>query len=274
MDNFELAERKYWNNYWNSKSLPVEIRKTKNSLYLNEILNIFDGYLPKNNHLSILEIGGAPGQYLAYMHNNFGYDIHCLDYSDIGCRKTEENFKLLNIQGKVYQEDLFSEFLPLPQFDIVYSLGFVEHFSDLKTAIHKHLNLLKPGGILLVGVPNFLGINHFFLKRLAPELLSKHNLLTMDITNWKSFEDKFNLKPLFRGYVGGFEPRIFKRCENKNILNGILKMVVKILDISFHRHFKILRKYNARYISGYAMGIYKKPSAEPGQAGKIATKAQ
>jgi len=23
MDNFELAERKYWNNYWNSKSLPI-----------------------------------------------------------------------------------------------------------------------------------------------------------------------------------------------------------------------------------------------------------
>ena len=66
MDNDELTERKYWNNYWNSKSLPVEIRKTKNSLYLNEILNIFDDYLPKNNHLSILEIGGAPGQYLVY----------------------------------------------------------------------------------------------------------------------------------------------------------------------------------------------------------------
>ena len=260
MENDELTERKYWNNYWNSKSLPVEIRKTKNSLYLNEILNIFDDYLPKNNHLSILEIGGAPGQYLAYMHNNFGYDIHCLDYSDIGCRKTEENFKILNIQGKVYQEDLFSEYLPLPQFDIVYSLGFVEHFSDLKAVIHKHLNLLKPGGILLVGVPNFLGINHFFLKRLAPGLLSKHNLLTMDIINWKSFEDKFNLKPLFRGYVGGFEPRILNRCENKNIVNCLLKIIVRMLDYSFHRHFKVLRKYNSRYVSGYAMGIYKKPS--------------
>ena len=175
MDNYDLADRKFWNDYWKGKPLPVEIKRTKNSLYLNQILNILDEYLPKNNHLSILEIGGAPGQYLAYMHKNFGYDIHCLDYSDIGCRKTEENFRLLNIQGKVYQENLFSEDLALPQFDIVYSMGFIEHFSDVQAVIQNHLKLIKPGGILLVGVPNFLGINLFFLKRLAPELVSKHN---------------------------------------------------------------------------------------------------
>lgn len=34
-------------------------------------------------------------------------------------------------------------------FDIVYSLGFVEHFEDLNIVIKKHTELLKPAGILL-----------------------------------------------------------------------------------------------------------------------------
>jgi len=261
MDNYDLAEQRFWNNYWKGISLPTEYKKKREKLYLNEILKIFDEYLTINNQWSILEIGGAPGQYLSYMHKNFGYDIHCVDYSDIGCLKTKENFNLLNIPGTVYHEDIFSKNLSLPLFDIVYSLGFIEHFSDLNAVIQTHLKLLKPGGILLLGVPNFLGVNHFFLKRLAPKLLSKHNLTTMDLHNWKGFEDEFNLKPLFKEYVGGFEPRILKKCEHKNLLNGILKVIVKVLDKILHTHFKILRKYNSRYFSGYMMGVYKKPSA-------------
>ncbi|MCD6098735.1 class I SAM-dependent methyltransferase [bacterium] len=256
----KLTKRAYWDNCWEKISLPVEIKKSPKTPYLNEILSIFDKYMPKNEQLSILEIGGAPGQYLAYMHSNFGYEVHCLDYSEIGCKKTKENFKLLNIRGNVYQEDIFSKELNLPSFDIVYSLGFIEHFSDLDTVIQKHLELLKPGGILLIGAPNLRGINHWFLKRLAPQRLYKHNLSAMDISNWKSFEEKFKLKPLFKGYIGGFEPGILHTCEKKSFSNLILLTVVKLLCFCFNsRPFRIFRRLNSKYYSGYVIGVYKKP---------------
>lgn len=237
----------------------MEVKKSKDSLYLNEILNIFDTYLPKDNHLSILEIGGSPGQYLIYMHRQFGYKIHCLDYSEIGCVKTRENYELLNIHGEIYQQDLFSEHHNLPLFDIVYSLGFIEHFSNLSLVIEKHLGLLKQNGVLIIGAPNFLGINHWFLKRLAPELLSKHNLETMDISNWTSFEKEFGLKIVFKGYVGGFEPQIFNRRERKSFWNSMLKSVTRNLSSVLTHHLKALRKFNSRYFSGYVMGVYQKP---------------
>ncbi len=231
-----LTEKADWDDEWNKVTLPIEIKRIKGS-GINELLDIFDKYLPKNDDLSILEIGGAPGGFLVYMYKNFGYKIHAVDYSKIGCIKMKDNFNLLNIPVTIYQKDIFSKDSNLPIYDIVYSLGFIEHFIDLNRVVQKHLELLKPGGILLIGTPNFLGINYFFLKRIAPKLLSKHNLPTMDISNWKEFENRFNIEPLFRGYLfamGRIGP------EKKTIFNKILITIWRIIDDVFY----ILRLFN------------------------------
>ncbi len=256
----KLTEESYWNEYWENIQLPLAVKKTREHLYLNEILKIFDQYLPKRDGWKVLEIGGSPGQYLIYVHNNFGYEVHSLDYSQAGCQKTAENFRLLNIEGKIYNRDIFEDLSDLPRFDVVFSLGFIEHFSNLSSIVQKHLELLKPDGILLLGAPNFLGINHLFLKRLTPRLLSMHNLKTMDITAWRQFEEEFKLRTIFKGYIGGFEPLVFNRWENKSIFNFFLKGIAKILLMIFHSHFKALRKYNSKYLSGYLMGVYQKPA--------------
>ena len=257
----KLTEKQYWDNYWKAIDLPLEIKRENSAPNIIAELGIFEKNLPKGN-LSILEIGGAPGQYLAWFHKNLGYEITCFDYSSVGCEKTKENFKLLNIPGEVVQGDLFSDEVELSQFDIVCSFGFIEHFTDLEGVVAKHLKFLKPGGILLLGVPNFLGINHLFLKRLAPDLLSGHNLKSMDANSWNSFENKFHLEVLFKNYVGGFEPAVFLKQEKKSFVNNSLFFVARLLNRVFHNNFKWLRKYNSKNTSGYLMGIYRKPKLD------------
>jgi len=252
-----LTERKFWDDYWDGLKIPAEIKRSDTNFLLNEELNVFEKYLPKKT-LSAIEIGGAPGQYLAYLKKEFGYKIHSLDYSEKGCEKTIENFKLLGIQGEVFQKDLFSDLSGLPEFDLVFSMGFIEHFEDLKLVIKKHLILLKPGGILMIGMPNYRGINRFFLKHLAPENLSMHNLKTMDIKTWKDFEKELNLKPVFKGYIGGFEPMTFLLRENKNYFSNLLFFIARTLNFIFHSRLKFLRKFNSVYTSGYIFGIYNK----------------
>lgn len=250
-----LTKQIYWEECWNKINLPAERKKTKRNSFGNEILKTFERFLPKDSNLSILEIGGAPGQYLAYFAKNLHYKIYSLDYSVIGCEKTKENFDRLNLKAVVYQKDLFSDNLSnLPLFDIVYSLGFIEHFSDLELVIEKHLQLLKPRGILLIGTPNFLGINHWLLKKLNPEQLSIHNLSCMDIKKWETFEKCFNLKVLFKGYIGGFEPRSFIR-KSKGVMFYFLAGIGRIFDYII----RPLRVPNSKYWSGYVIGIYKKP---------------
>lgn len=253
-----LTEMEFWDKYWDRYELPVEI-KPSDSLYTAAILEIFDRFLPPGRGRSILEIGGSPGQFLAYMHRRHGYDVHCLDYSPIGCEKTRQNFALLGIPAQVHERDLFAGSADLPLFDVVYSLGFVEHFTDLTGTVEKHLALLKPGGILVIGVPNLLGVNHWFLKRLAPGLLAQHHLHTMDLANWTHFEEEFRLSRLFKEYVGGFEPGVFNKLERRTISNRIFKMGAKALHHLLKRRLKFVRRFNSKRFSGYALGVFVKP---------------
>ena len=253
-----LTEKSYWDDVWHGVKLPAEIKRSDNNLLLNRELDVFEKYLPKEA-LSILEIGGAPGQYLAYFYKQFGYQIHCLDYSEAGCEKTLKNFEYLNIKGQVYHADLFSGELDLPKFDIVFSMGFIEHFTDLDLVVGKHLQYLKPGGTLILGIPNFLGINKLFLKSLAPGMLSKHNLSTMDISQWKAFEAHYRLETIFKNYIGGFEPMTFLIKEKNSFWNSVLFLKARFLNKIFHQHFSVLRNFNSKYFSAYAIGIYRKP---------------
>ncbi len=261
MSNKKLTEREFWENYWkNREQNAVEIKRTKKTLSTNCLLDVFDKYLPVNENFHALEIGGAPGQYLIYMHRHFKYHVHSLDYSDIGNRQTVKNLSNVNIEVKVYEKDLFAGNLTegLPRFDLVYSLGFIEHFENVTEVVKKHIDLLKPGGILLLGVPNLRGIYRWFLKQTAPEHLSIHNLETMKIENWERFERELGFKPIFRNYIGGFEPLVMKKLEIKNPWTYSLNFMVKILMFIFSFNFSFLRKYNSAKWSGYLIGVYQK----------------
>ena len=258
MKQSRLTNQTYWDDSWDKIKLPVEIKKSKN-LYLNEILSIFDRVLRKDNNTSVLEIGGAPGQYMIYMARNFHYKISALDFSSVGCKKMRSNLRLLHVKGRIYRKDLLKDNISsLPKFDVVYSLGFIEHFSNLEKIIAKHLELLKPGGILIIGTPNFLGINHWILKVICPEKLHKHNLYSMDIKNWTRFENKFKLKKILKGYVGGFEPKMYS-YEKKSFLNLLIYLFFLGVRIIITDRVKFIRKFNSKYWSGYVIGVYEKP---------------
>ncbi len=261
MSEKKLTEQNYWEKYWESREeLAVEIKRTPGALSVNSILNVFDKYLPVNENFHALEIGGAPGQYLIYMHKKFKYHVHSLDYSKIGNEQTVKNLKAAGIEVKVYEKDLFAENFAqdIPKFDVVYSLGFIEHFENLNEVVKRHVNLLKPGGILLLGVPNLRGIYKFFLKQTAPAHLAIHNLNAMDIANWARFESEFNLKPIFKNYVSGFEPLVMKKLEARDLWALFLNLIVKTLMMIFSFNFAFLRKINSKYWSGYLIGIYRK----------------
>ena len=80
----KLTEKEYWENYWKTIQLPLEIKRENCAPNISAELDVFERYLPKAK-LSALEIGGAPGQYLAWFHKTLGYEVSCLDYSDEGC---------------------------------------------------------------------------------------------------------------------------------------------------------------------------------------------
>jgi SAM-dependent methyltransferase len=254
----ELTTKEYWDARWEKVKLPVAVNKSDTRFVTRELIRLFDHHLPHREGLSILEIGGAPGKWLAYFKKYFHYDIHALDYSEAGCQKIKENFDLLHLNVSIYRKNILTDDLSdVPRCDIVCSFGFIEHFSDLNLIIEKHLDLLKQDGILVLGVPNFLGITERVLQRTAPRMLTTHNLQAMDIKTWKRFEDKYQLKSLFKGYIGGFDLHNCRRCELRTPLNRLIRIFFKTL-IRVTRKIPPLRKCNTRYWSPYVLLVYKK----------------
>jgi len=258
MSSAPLTDAAYWDRYWDRISVPRERRRQPREFYVNAILDVFDRYLPADPSMTAAEIGGAPGQYLAYLHRSRGYQITCIDFSDAGCRKTRENFRLLGIVGDVIRADITEDVGALPTFDVVYSLGLIEHFVDRALVVGQHVRLVRPGGYLVLGVPNFQGVTGWFMRTLQPNLYATHEISAMDLDGWHAFEDRFGLHVEWKDYLGGFEPNIFaRRRESRRLGTVVPYAAAKILDACLTHRLGFLRRFNGAAWSGYAMAVYR-----------------
>lgn len=256
-----LTTPEYWNDYWQGHELPAEVRKG-DSLHIDELLKVFEEHLPRGESKTALEIGGAPGRYLAFMHRCLGYEVSVLDYSERGCRMAKKNFELLGIPAAVHLGDLFNSADLLPRFDLVFSLGLIEHFSDPERVVAAHLRYLRPGGTLMLGSPNFLGVNRAIVRRLAPSLLESLEAEVTSAKRWSLFDPTFGLSRVFLGYVGGFEPLVAGRCESNRLWDRVLwSSLGQLARVLHHPATRPLRRVNSKWWSGYLLAIYRSPAA-------------
>lgn len=143
---------------------------------------------------------------MAFCATELGFRVSGIDYSHAGLVATEHNLTLLGVEGgQVTAGDFFS-IEPEPKYDVVISLGFVEHFDDPDAVVARHLAWLRPGGRLVVGVPNFRGIYEQIQRVLDVEVLRKHNLSTMDTEWFHRTAAKAGVKVISVGFLGSFEP--------------------------------------------------------------------
>jgi hypothetical protein len=120
------------------------------------------------------------------------------------------------------------------------------------------MDLVAPGGILLLGAPNLYGINGLLLRLLSPSFLSKHQVEVTYRERWDRFENELQLTRLFRGYLGGFDAGIFWRCESRRLGKRLLHQALFRLGRGLERPaLRFLRRPNARYWSAYIVGVYR-----------------
>jgi 2-polyprenyl-3-methyl-5-hydroxy-6-metoxy-1,4-benzoquinol methylase len=251
-----LTSVEYWNSYWSSSQRPTKIDFSRNFGH-NEILANLVQFVPTGTDVSVAEIGGAPGSYLEFVMRQCNVRGTIVDYSKIGCEQAREYFAHLNLDVEIIESDLSTVVALGRKFDVVYSLGFIEHFVNVSEIVDLHAKLVRPGGILILGCPNFRGINGWFLRRLAPELLATHNMEVMDSRSWDKFESSSNLSTLRKGYLGGFEPRVFYRSEFRNLKTFLLKSVAGFLVVLTRP--RVFKLHNRWWFSQYLMGVYRIP---------------
>lgn len=236
--NINLAEKSFWEsiNKTNEYAKPLHD-------------NIIIKWLSKHHNVhvenkSCIEIGCFPGRYLTFF-GDLGYELNGIDIID---RTSSELPSWLIGQGYKVGEFITSDFLEYnfnKKYDLVYSLGFIEHFTDWESVIIKHADLVKPGGILIIETPNFKGIVQRLLHIiLDKENYKRHNIWSMDPLKWeKVLGNEFSIT--YSGYFYGFDFWVEK--QRRNVFQ---KLILKILFKTLPTIKKAI-KMNSKYFSPF-----------------------
>ena len=250
----ELTEVKFWDEYWANCKLPNTVDYSFSferclAQALKENLQDMQG--------EVLEVGCAPGKWLAFMATEFGLKPSGIEYSEAGMGATLRNFQLLGLASGRIQAGDFFQIKPDRQFDVVMSFGFIEHFTDVDEVVALHMQWLKPGGTLILGVPNFRGIYYFLQKVLNQDILDKHNLNIMHLDYFHHLADRYKLKPVTIRYLGSFEPSLLIAIrERRSSLQLMIRVLLKLAR--FVRRLEIFDTFNSRLFSSYILAVYKK----------------
>ena len=126
----KLTTQKYWETYYKHSHANKQHIKTVCSYY-NPIWDMF--IKNQSDAKSLIEIGGFPGRYLAYLANRYKLKPTCLDYnSDL--TQIEGSFVMGVPDYHIIQED-FTAYKPQITYDYVMSNGFIEHFENYEAIL-------------------------------------------------------------------------------------------------------------------------------------------
>jgi len=261
-----LTDEDFWEEHWVSQKIPARINRLAS--FDRCLSRVFTRFLADGQGKKMIEIGAAPGRWLMFFREKFGYEVDGIEYLPSACRKTEENLAACGIEGRIFQQDFFHNDLPKHSYDVVLSIGFIEHFTDQDTVVGGHVALLKPGGLLVLIVPNLRGL-HGAVERLTDrETLAAHNQEVMSVPFMEGLAAKHEMTPLWIGYTAGISPGLLSvadapptdrdgiaaKLRRRRV--ALLRLVLRLLRY-VRSGLPPLDYLNGPLISSYLLAVYR-----------------
>ncbi|OQX95947.1 hypothetical protein B6I21_02775 [candidate division KSB1 bacterium 4572_119] len=219
----------HWEKFWDKKQDINQVYSNDDRIYLN--LKKITAFKNKK----VLEVGAGSGRD-SFQIADDNATVFVLDYSP----KSLEIIQQLNSNNKSHihciQADAFKMPIPDNYFDIVFHQGLLEHFRDPLPLLRENHRILKPGGLLLVDVPQRY---HFYT-------VIKHILIFINkwFAGWETEFSINELKNLMRKagfktkgeYGNWMRPSLFYRMLREAL--GKIKINLPL----YPKGFKVTRK--------------------------------
>lgn len=210
----KYTEKEYWDaKYPESEKIPLEIEG--NGHFVNKGLYAaikeagVDG-------VRVLEIGAGDSQWLPFLKRNHPTSTCVgLDYSEAGCEQLTARAASEGVEVDVVCADLFNPPEDLiGSFDLIYSIGVVEHFDDLPEILKTLSQFLKPGGKMVTEIPNLAGLNGKLVKIMNREVYDLHN--PHNLASLKSGHLEAGMAVESYGHIASNEFGILSACINED----------------------------------------------------------
>jgi SAM-dependent methyltransferase len=142
-----MKEVKRWNYLW--QQFAENIFYKPNIKVTKEIVDLFEG---KVAGLKVLEVGAGSGSDCLTL-AKLGARCFALDFSPEALKVCQQLAKKAKVEVKTILGDCRQISVRDEFFDLVFSVGLVEHFKNPFPILREQLRVLKKGGFLLVDVP-------------------------------------------------------------------------------------------------------------------------
>jgi SAM-dependent methyltransferase len=204
---------------------------------------ILPEHLRHSTSAKVIEIGSAPGDNLVEINRRFGYEPFGVEYTPTGAEESRQTLTSAGFPNHVFECDAFSdEFQKRHKgaFDVVISMGFIEHFTDVESVIRHHVNLLAPGGTLIIRIPRLRGINYILARLIDPSCLPLHNLTIMTRKRYRELFRDIPLKQLFCDYQGSLHLTIVDNPGSSKVGQICLFLARKVQVLATIAMFRLL----------------------------------
>jgi hypothetical protein len=245
----KLTTQQYWEKYY-SNSYSNKKRIVSVCSYYDVFWNIF--IQDKNEKQSLIEIGGFPGRFLAYLSSKYNIKPTCLDYNSDKA-EIEGVFKTMEVDDYTITQQDFTTYKTPVQYDYVMSNGFIEHFKDFDNILDLHIDYMKDQSKLFVMIPNMRGYIRFYKYLVDYNNLKIHNLKCMHLKVFKDFAKRHDLKIKYLSHYGGFPIGVHQK------LNIFQKLIFKAHRLLFKFVLNpYLMKHPSRFFSSSIIAIFEK----------------
>jgi len=191
-----------------------------------------------NGNEKILEVGSGGLDFVERLSND-GFEITGLEINEESIIKAKNLG--LNVLNETVQDHAKSNY---KKYDLVCSFQVLEHITEVNSFIKAQIDCLKPGGKLIICVPN----NDSFIKLSNEVMLNypPHHMGLWNKESLSSLSDLFNLKvdkvffePLQEYHLDWYINSNIREKINKNTLKRIVfnKLKIKKLYTYFVKKF-------------------------------------
>lgn len=179
-----LTNSDYWEALWAKQrragGWEEQLRRVSMWKYDRMLCRLLD--TAQRPDAEVLELGCAPGKILRRIHRlRPQLRLSGLDYAAEGCRATTESLQQIGVTSNIYFGDVRTAEISAI-FDLVVSVGLVEHFDDPSEIVRCHARFCRPGGSVAIAIPNFTSpVVRYFAEKFCPDNLAIHNLNVMNL---------------------------------------------------------------------------------------------
>ncbi|MCL4511298.1 MAG: methyltransferase domain-containing protein [Bacteroidetes bacterium] len=181
------STKSHWEDFWRDKKEFHEVY-SNNDRVLRNLLRVT--VLDKKK---VLEVGAGTGRD-SFKLTTYGASVFLLDYAASSLKIIKEIASEEEVDVNMIGGDAFGLPFENGSFDIVFHQGLLEHFrpSKAEALLDENIRVLKPGGYLLVDVP----------QRYHVYTLVKHALIAVDkwFAGWEREFSVLELREILRGH--------------------------------------------------------------------------